>query len=331
MIAYPDRAELALLPTPLGKLERLGAQLGREIFCKRDDLTGSTLSGNKVRKLEFLFADAIAQGCDTVLTCGGEQSNHCRATAFAATQLGLACQLFLRTENPAAPPAAQANILLDHLAGAKITWVSRPEYQRRQELFAARVAELRRAGKKPYVIPEGGSNSLGSWGYVRCVEELTKQLPAHEPATLVYAAGSGGTGAGLIVGQKLFAPAWRVVGINVCDDHAYFERVIGEIVEDMVARYKLTLPFSRSEIELIDGYVGRGYAQSRPEELRDLISLSQLEGITLDPVYTGKAYFGMRRELEKNADAFGKRIVFLHTGGLFGLFAKAPELAALFS
>jgi D-cysteine desulfhydrase len=206
--------------------------------------------------------------------------------------------------------------------------VSRPEYARRGELFVEVSDQLRQKGRTPYVIPEGGSNALGAWGYVGCVEELARALPAG-PATIVYAAGSGGTGAGLILGVKLLGLPWRVVGVNVCDDEAYFRRVIGEIVEQAIERFHLSVRFTRDEIELRDGWVGVGYAKSRPEELATLRDVARAEGIVLDPVYTGKAFHGLVGELAKDQAQFGRRIVFLHTGGIYGLFPKAAELAPL--
>jgi D-cysteine desulfhydrase len=328
VIDYPARVPLARLPTPLEPAARLSKQLGVELHVKRDDLTGSALSGNKVRKLEFLFAEAEAERADAVITCGGEQSNHCRATAVAAAQRGLAPFLLLRTENPAAPPAVEANILLDLLVGAEVRWVSRDQYRRRAEIFPQVAAELRARGRRPYLIPEGGSNALGAWGYVRCVEEIAAELPPG-PATLIYAAGSGGTGAGLILGVKLLGLPWRVVGFNVCDDRDYFVRVIGEICEQAIDRFRLPIEFARSEIEIVDGYVGLGYAKSRPEELATLRDVARAEGLVLDPVYTGKAFHGFSRELERDRRAFGGRVVFVHTGGIFGLFPKSGELAPL--
>jgi D-cysteine desulfhydrase len=328
ILPYPERIARARLPTPVERMARLSQRLGVELWLKRDDLTGAALSGNKIRKLEFLLAEARARGADTLVTCGGEQSNHCRATAVVAAQLGLRSVLLLRTENPEAPPPVEANILLDRLVGAEIRWVSRDEYRRRAELFAALADELRAAGRRPYLIPEGGSNSLGAWGYVRCVEELAAALP-EGPATLVYAAGSGGTGAGLVLGVKLLGLPWRVVGVNVCDDREYFVRVIGEIVEDAVARFGLPVSFSRDEIDIRDGYVGLGYARSRPEELATLRDVARDEGVVLDPVYTGKAFHGLCGELGRDRASLGTRLVFVHTGGIFGLFPKAAELAPL--
>jgi D-cysteine desulfhydrase len=327
-IDHPPRVSLARVPTPLERASRLGAQLGVDLWVKRDDLTGAALSGNKVRKLEYLFAEAEAQGADTVVTCGGEQSNHCRATAVAAAQRGMSPFLLLRTENPAAPPPVEANILLDKLVGAEVRWVSRDEYRRRAEIFPRVADELRARGRKPYLIPEGGSNALGAFGYVRCVEELAAELPPG-PATVVYAAGSGGTGAGLILGVKLLALPWRVVGVNVCDDREYFLRVIGEICEQAIDRFRLPIAFQRGDVEIVDGYVGIGYAKSRPEELATLRDVARAEGLVLDPVYTGKAFHGLRSELARDRRAFGERVVFVHTGGIFGLFPKSGELAPL--
>jgi D-cysteine desulfhydrase len=328
MIRYPERIKRARLPTPVEPARKLSNKLGVELLIKRDDLTGSSLSGNKIRKLEFLFAEAAAQGADTVITCGGEQSNHCRATAIAAAELGLRSYLLLRTDNPKEPPAAEANILLDRLVGADIRWVSREEYKRRVQLFVEVQGQLLAQRRKAYVIPEGGSNAVGAWGYVGCVEELAAEL-GDQPLTLVYAAGSGGTGAGLILGIKLLGLPWRAIGVNVCDDKAYFVEAIGEIVEAAIKKWLLPVNFDRSEIEILDGYVGVGYAKSRPEELQTIRDVARAEGLILDPVYTGKAFHGMARELERDKRAFGERVCFIHTGGIFGLFPKAKELEPL--
>jgi D-cysteine desulfhydrase len=328
MIAYPERVRRARLPTPIEPAPRLAQKLGVELLVKRDDLTGATLSGNKIRKLEFLFAEALAQGADTVITCGGEQSNHCRATAIAAVELGLRAQLLLRTDDPKNPPASEANILLDRLVGADIRWVSREEYKRRAQLFVEAQGQLLALARKAYIIPEGGSNALGAWGYIGCVEELAEQL-GDAPLTIVYAAGSGGTGAGIILGIKLLKLPWRAVGINVCDDKPYFVAAIGEIVEQAIARWSLPVSFDREEIEICDGHVGIGYAKSRPEELATLRDVARSSGLILDPVYTGKAFHGMQAELARDPKVFGERICFLHTGGIYGVFPKSTELAPL--
>ncbi len=311
-------------------LARTSKELGVEFLIKRDDMTGAELSGNKIRKLEFLIADAIAKGCDTVITGGGKQSNHCRATALAAARMGLSSVVCLRVEDKASPPQTRGNILLDKLAGAEIVWIDHDDWARQAEVYEAQAERLRVAGKTPYIIPEGGSNAIGTWGYIRCAEELASQL-AELPAadtTIVYACGSGGTGAGLVLGAKLFDFAGlgaKVVGINVCDSAEYFVAGIAGICDDFAKRYPGVATASAEDIEFIDGYVGEGYAKSRSEELACLRELAKREAIILDPVYTGKAFYGITQELAKDPTRFGKRVVFVHTGGIFGLFGSALE------
>lgn len=336
-IAYPPRIHLARLPTPVVPLPKYSARLKIGLFIKRDDLTGSALSGNKIRKLEFVLADALAQKADTVLTCGGAQSNHCRATAVAAAMLGMNCRLLLRTADPSNPPFAEANILLDRMAGAEIVWISPEEYNRRDEIFEREARSLKEAGRNPYTIPEGASNPLGAWGYIKCIEELINDIAnlpggARQQTTIINATGSGGTSAGLILGAKIFDLNARVASVNVCDDRDYFVDAIGDICENAISDYHFAIDFSRTDdISIIDGYVGRGYALSRPEELSVICELARTEGLFLDPVYTGKAFFGMIRELERDPGCFGERIIFIHTGGIYGLFPKAREIESLLS
>ena len=330
----PPRTEIARLPTPLQPLRRWSEKLDVEIMIKRDDLTGAVLSGNKIRKLEFVLADARSKQADTVLTCGGEQSNHCRATAVASAMLGLRCRLLLRTADPSAPPPPEGNILLDRMAGAEIVWITPEAYQRRDELLEREAGDLRRRGRAPYVIPEGASNAVGSWGYIRAMEELVTDISglpgAGEPVTVIHACGSGGTSAGLILGSKLSGMPIRVTGINVCDDREYFVKVVGQICRDAISAYQLDISVDpHRDIDIIDGYVGRGYALSRPEELNLICDVARTEGIFLDPVYTGKAFYGMVQELKRRPGCFGKRIVFIHTGGIFGLFPMAAQIAPL--
>jgi D-cysteine desulfhydrase len=323
----PPRVRLANQPTrghwlrygqtdrPRGEAERL------KIWMKRDDQTGSELMGNKVRKLEYLMAEALAEDATHVITCGGEQSNHARATALAAAQLGLKSLLILRTDDPEHPPEATGNILLDRLAGAELQWISRAAWRDRNQ---------RRGGDRPYVVPEGGSNALGSWGYLRAAHELADDLqgiatPDH-PVTVIYACGSGGTGAGLILGAKLLGLARRgirIAGINVCDDRAYFVDAISRICAEAEARWQLGADITEADIEIVDGHVGRGYAKSRPEELATIRDVCRSDGIVLDPVYTGKAFHGMLTELAADRARFGSAVAFLHTGGMFGLFAPS--------
>jgi len=324
----PARVALANQPTR-GHWIRYGQDLGTRIWVKRDDQTGSELMGNKVRKLEYLMAEAEAERATHVVTCGGEQSNHARATAMAAAQLGLASVLVLRTDDPARPPAPTGNILLDQLCGAEIVWISRPAWKNRNQLMAEQAERIRAAGGRPYIVPEGGSNALGSWGYLRAMHELAGDLtdiasPAH-PVTVVYACGSGGTGAGLVLGAKLLglaARGIRVAGINVCDDRPYFIDVILRICAAAAARWQLGANITADDIDIVDGHVGAGYAKSRPEELATIREVCRSDGLVLDPVYTGKAFHGMVTELRRDPQRFGSAVAFVHTGGMFGLFAS---------
>jgi D-cysteine desulfhydrase len=332
----PPRLRLANVPTrghwlrygqtdrPRGDAERF------KIWLKRDDHTGSELMGNKVRKLEYLLAEALAEDATHVITCGGEQSNHARATAMAAAQLGLKSILILRTDDPESPPTATGNILLDRLAGAELQWISRAAWRDRNQLLADAAERVRRAGDRPYVVPEGGSNALGSWGYLRAMHELADDLegiatPDH-PVTIIYACGSGGTGAGLILGAKLLRLAdrgIRIAGINVCDDRAYFVDAITRICAEADTRWRLGANITEADIDILDGHVGRGYARSRPEELATIRDVCRSDGVVLDPVYTGKAFHGLVSELTGDPRRFGAAVAFLHTGGMFGLFGPS--------
>ncbi len=303
----------------------MSKRLGVELFVKRDDLTGGAETGNKIRKLEFLLADARAQGADTVITCGGLQSNHCRATALCAVRAGMKSVLCLRTRDVAAPPPLEGNVFIDLLVGAEIRLITPEQYAERDSLMRKIADDLRGAGRRPYVIPEGGSNALGAMGYVEACHEIEAQLAPIGGGfdTIAYACGSGGTGAGLVVGARRTQVARRVVGFAVCDDRAYFQRTIAKIVAE------LGEPIDAGTIEIDDRYKGIGYALNRPEELCFVRDVAREEGLVLDPVYTGKALFGLVSEIAKNKRAYGGRVLFVHTGGIFGLLAKASELGPL--
>jgi len=334
-LSFPPQINLARLPTPVQPLRRTGEKLGVDLYVKRDDLTGAALSGNKIRKLEFVLADALAQKADTIISCGGAQSNHCRATAIAAAMLGLNCRLLLRTPDPSRPPSADGNILLDRMAGAEIVWISPEDYIRRDEFMQREGASLEAAGRQPYLIPEGASNALGAWGYIRAAQELANDIAnlpggVNQACTIINAAGSGGTSAGLILGAKMFELNARIVSVNVCHDRDYFVNAIGDICEKAIADYQIEVGFSRDrDIEILDGYVGRGYGLSQPPELELLNETARTEGIFLDPVYTGKAFLGMVQELKNNPTCFGERVIFIHTGGIFGLFPMAEQIQPL--
>lgn len=321
------RVRLARLPTPIEPWRPPDVPEGLSLRIKRDDLTGVGLTGNKVRKLEFLLADAQANGCDTVITCGGIQSNHARATALAACRTGMRSVLFLRTREPANDPGLVGNLLIDRLAGASIRWITPEQYADRSRLMQEEAETLTAAGRRPYVIPEGGSNALGSWGYVECVREVLDQVgDLTEPVTdLVVALGSGGTTAGLAAGLRLGKAGIRMHAVNVCDDAEYFYRQL----DGIGAAWGLGGSF-RDDVDIIDGHVGRGYALSTPGELARLRDVARTTGILLDPVYTGKAWAGLAMEWKRNRDRFqGNGVLFIHTGGIFGLYAEADALGDL--
>ncbi len=323
MFKFPPRIQLATLPTPIQKLERLSEQWGGiEIYVKRDDLTGMALSGNKIRKLEFVIAEARNQGADLLITCGGIQSNHARATAVAATKLGMKSYLVLRGQQGG---ETDGNLLLDFLVGAKVKYITPEDYSTRvDEIMTELAEELKKDGYHPYVIPEGASNELGAMGYLAATEEIVVQLKKRKLQIdyLVCADGSGGTHAGLLLGQKFYNQNYQVVGVNVCDDEAFFINKINQISETAIDLFNLIVDFKKEDIEIIDGYVGEGYALNRQEEIDFMKQVATTEGLILDPVYTGKALFGVRDQISKGRFKKGEKILFIHTGGLFGLFPK---------
>jgi D-cysteine desulfhydrase len=322
-IDYPRRIGLARTPTPLQYLERASARWGRghRLWVKRDDLTGCTLSGNKVRKLEFITAHAIDNGFDTLITCGGLQSNHCRATAFAGAQLGLGVHLLLRGE---APAELEGNFLLDRLAGAAVSCYPKRQYLAEiDHLFLHWQQHYANLGRRALAIPTGGSDGIGAWGYIAACEELAADFAAQriERAHIVTASGSGGTQAGLSLGVALHGLPATVWGVNVCDDEAYFLNKVNADAADWQRRYPQA-PTVDIQPLVLDGHVGEGYGIAGPEVFSLIAQLAALEGLVLDPVYTGKAFLGMLAEIDAGRFDGTLDIVFMHTGGIFGLFPQ---------
>jgi D-cysteine desulfhydrase len=322
---FPPHIPLAQLPTPIETLSRLSKKwAGPQLLVKRDDLTGTPLSGNKVRKLEFFAKAAINSGCDTLITCGGIQSNHARATAIVAAKLGLSSYLVLRGDAGDSP---DANLLLDRLVGAEVKFVTREQYFQVDSIMQQTASNLARAVHKAYIIPEGGSNALGCMGYMKAVKEIKQELETSKQSVdyIITPVGSGGTMAGLILGAKLFGLDSRVIGINVSSTAKHHCKRILAITTETIDQFGLELDIDPQEIEIIDGYVGLGYARSRPEEIDLLRLVAQTEGLILDPVYTGKTMYGLASEINKGRFKPGQTILFIHSGGIFGLFAKSLE------
>ena len=324
----PEKLSLASLPTPLWRHDALDALVGTEVWVKRDDVSAGPEAGNKIRKLEYLFADALQRGATAVITCGGYQSNHARATAILARQLELRPALMLRTTGLDDPRPDRGNAFLDVLVGAEIRTISPEQYRQRTALMEAWASELTAAGEKAYVIPEGGSNALGALGYVDAMAELRAQLDAAErgaPArfdAVVHACGSGGTAAGVTLGAGLHDVADRVLSVAVCDDRAYFEPLIDGLMQG--AAQLLGIDAGRAATLVVDDrWKGPGYGVASAEQLRFIVEVGRACGLVLDPVYTGKALFGLSRMPDKPA-----RVLFIHTGGLPGLLAQSADFAA---
>lgn len=323
MIKIPEKISLANLPTKIEKLERLTEYLGGpNIYVKRDDQTGTEVSGNKVRKLEFSVKEAQIQGCNLLITCGGIQSNHARATAAVAAKLGMKSCLVLRGNENTIP---DGNHFLNLLFGADIRFVSPEDYKnRRMEIMEDIKREFESCGLKPYIIPEGASNGIGSFGYYTAMEEIIRQQKEMgiQFDGIVLAVGSGGTYAGLQLANKAFGNNGKIHGINVCDNEEYFVNKIYEILEESKKYYSEEISISKADISIIDGYVGAGYAKSRSEELEFISFIAKLEGLILDPVYSGKAMYGMVQEIKKGRFEGYNNLLFIHTGGIFGLFPQ---------
>ena len=332
----PARITLAHLPTPVQHLPRLSARVGREIYVWRDDLTGFTESGNKIRKLEFLLADAVEQKATRIITAGGAQSNHTRATAFACRRLGLPVSIIVREPKDGSHAELSGNLLLNAMCGAELRYLSYQDYQEAGGIYRPFLEQFAREatarGEVHYVIPEGGSVPLGSWGYINAVEELAttwkQAVGTSEPDALFCAVGSGGTHAGLHLGFE--RQGWnpnKLWAVNVCDTEDYFQMRVGALIEQTSSRYGLEHRPRR--LQILDGHFGAGYGSMTDEDLRFYIELVREEGLLLDPVYTGKAFQGMLKELAQTPERFGEKILFLHSGGNFALFAQEARLRPL--
>jgi D-cysteine desulfhydrase len=324
--ASTPRLVLANLPTPIVHFDALDALVGSEVWVKRDDATAGAEAGNKIRKLQYLLAEARARRSRVVITCGGLQSNHARATAVAARGLGIRPVLFLRTDRAPELPY-QGNLLLCHLLGAEIHFIDAAQYANRDALMAEFAERCGQRGESAYVIPEGGSNGLGALGYLDAMAEVRMQLDARREAypstfaAVVHACGSGGTAAGCVLGAGHHAIADEVIAMAVCDDRSYFEQRIAAIIAE-TARY-LPRPLRNAQLRVVDAYKGPAYGEASPEQLDFIAAVARASGLLLDPVYSGKALYGLAQLAQKP-----QRVLFLHTGGLPGLLAQAANFSA---
>jgi L-cysteate sulfo-lyase len=318
-----DRVSVAHLPTPLEEMKRLSQALGDpRIFIKRDDQTGLATGGNKARKLEYLIAEALGQGADTVLTVGAAQSNHARQTAAAAAMYGLRSILILRGYRP---DHWNGNLLLDYLMGAHVRWAEDTPWD---EMMIEVAVEEETAGHHPYLIPLGGSNPTGALGYVAAMEELMGQLEeGHlKVDAVVFASSSGGTQAGLIVGAKALGFEGRVVGISVANTEQVLKGILKELVPQTAERLGLQLSFDEADFVVYDDYLGGGYGVIGDPEREAIRLVARTEGILVDPVYTGRAMAGLVDLIRKGAFGPEETVVFWHTGGTPAIFAYGEGL-----
>ena len=325
--AETERLHLAHLPTPLEPLERLSRELGGpRIWVKRDDLTGLAGGGNKTRKLEFLLGDARNLGADTVMTAGAVQSNHARQTAAACARLGLGCELFLKESAPGRGESygRSGNVLLDRILGARVHIL--PDTSNPETAMEERAEALRREGRRPYAIPVGGSNAVGALGYVECARELSAQAVRLGLGidAVIHASASHGTQAGLAVGLAINGAEARLLGVSVSGSAPQAEANIERIAAATCNR--LGSPQRFAKIEVDDRFVGKGYGIPTPEGLAAIRLLARLEGLLLDPVYTGKAMAGLVAMIRERRFSDEQNVVFLHTGGWPALFAYEEEL-----
>jgi D-cysteine desulfhydrase family pyridoxal phosphate-dependent enzyme len=320
------RFPLAQLPTPIEELRSLSRELGGpQLLIKRDDQTGLALGGNKTRKLEFLVGQALEQGADTLITAGAAQSNHCRQTAAAAARAGLRCELVL---NGAKPELPNGNVLLDELLGAHIHWIQPPE---RAAKLRELPKQLQREGRKPYVIPVGGSNGVGATGYVLAMIELSEQLGSLKRRVdhIVFASSSGGTQAGMVVGAKVTGFAGKLHGVRIDkDDHARppYQHEMADITNETANYIGFDAQFTASDFNVDYSYLGGGYGIVSNLEREAIRLLGSREGIVLDPVYTGRAMGAMLDLIRKKTFRPDETVLFWHTGGAPALFAYAKDL-----
>jgi D-cysteine desulfhydrase family pyridoxal phosphate-dependent enzyme len=321
------RLNFAHLPTPIEELPRLTKALGGpRIFVKRDDQTGLAFGGNKTRKLEFLVAEAREQGADMLISAGAIQSNHCRQTVAAAARFGFDCTLVLTGERPQQP---SANFLLDQLFGAEIITVADRKDRDRvlQETFDRAVA----AGKKPYLVPYGGSSTTGAMGYTFAVEELMKQWADFRSASerqdfgsldwIVFGTSSGGTHAGLVLGQRVFNFKGKVLGISIDEPEAQLKAHVSELAAQASEKLGERIQFTGDDVLVNDDYCQAGYGVFGEGEREAIKLFATNEGLLLDPVYTGRAAAGMIDLIRKGFFKKDETVLFWHTGGQPALFA----------
>ncbi len=307
------RLRFAHLPTPVEALPRLSGMLGVRLLVKRDDQTGLAFGGNKTRKLEFLVAEAQANGAKTLITAGAVQSNHCRQTAAAAARFGLGCKLVLVGEEP---QIASGNYFLDRLLGAKFVWAS---LEQRDQVLQQTFEQAWAEGERPYLIPYGGSNRVGAVAYAFALQELLEQ--ELNPDWIVFPSSSGGTQAGLILGAKIFGFKGNILGISVDEPENFLRTHVASLVGEAADFLGERFEFSPKEVLVNADYIGAGYGVMGELEKEAFYLFAQKEALLLDPVYTGRAAGGMIQLAHQGYFSPGETVLFWHTGGTPAVFA----------
>jgi D-cysteine desulfhydrase family pyridoxal phosphate-dependent enzyme len=327
LIGRLPRARLCPLPTPLEELPRFSEALGGpRILMKRDDLTGLAMGGNKARELEFLLGDAVAHDADTIITCGGSQSNHVRMTTAGAAKLGMTAHLVL---GPGEHEEMQGNILLDRVLGAEIHWVDTNDLDAQWAKMEAIALELKTAGRRPFIIPRGGASPSGSAAYVNCVLEMSQQLNDMGSGAnwLFLASGTGGTQAGLMLGARWMMPQpFRVVGISVSRTSDDMRVRVSHHANEVAALLGAPFDFGPDDVLVHDEYIGQGYGKPTPAGMEATRLMARTEGILLDPVYSAKGVAGMMDLVRRGVVGRDDTVMFLHTGGQPAIFAYDQEL-----
>ncbi len=317
-----NRLHFAHLPTPVEEMPRLSALLGGpRLFVKRDDQTGLAFGGNKTRKLEFLVAEAQSQGARTLISAGAVQSNHCRQTAAAAARFGFDCILVLTGETPS---QSSANYLLDGLFGAQVVHVR--ERAERDRVLQETFDQAARDGKRPYLVPYGGSSPTGALGYAYAVQELLEQ--GIQADWVVFGTSSGGTHAGLTLGARLFGFKGRILGISIDENEAWLKRHVSALASQASELLGERIGFTLEDVRATDAYCKAGYGVLTEAEREAVRLFARYEGLLLDPVYTGRAAAGLINLVRNGFFEKGETVLFWHTGGQPALFAEqyAPFL-----
>ena len=313
--------DLSILPTPLQRLNKLSSELGANIYCKRDDLTGFAFGGNKTRKLDYLISDALQRGADSIVTFGSNQSNWCRMTAAAGSANGLKVYLFLSGQTPS---VATGNLILDYLAGAEITHIDSDDDDVILNASMKKYDELSQAGKNPYFIKVGGSNALGSLGYVRAFYEILTYCKTEgvDFTKIFVGAGSAGTQAGLVAGKILSGWSGDIIGVSVSREHKEQEKIVAGIVSETLELLGERAGINRIDDSVIvdDNYLGKGYRKNTTEGREAIELFATREGIFLDEVYTGKTASGLIDYCRRGRISPGEDMLFIHTGGAVQLF-----------